>query len=126
LPRALLVALCALLWGVPANAIDKIVLEELKEQAIQYGKISQRFQTCKVKPPASIRAAFLRYARHKGASDGQLDLLSKLFSEGEARVQNLRTGFSPEECKQKLESPEGQKLLQAIEKWYNAPDPKGS
>ena len=116
-----LALLALFLWASPARAIDPIVLEELKEQAIQYGKISQRFQTCKIKPPASIRVAFLRYARAKGASDDQLDIIGKFFNEGEARVKNLRSGFSPEECKAKLESPEGQKLLEAIKKWYDEP-----
>ena len=91
---------------------------------IEYGKISQRFETCNVEPPASIRIAFLKYARSKGAGEKHLSTLIQYFNEGRARVRHLRKGFSPEECKAKLESPEGQELLKRIEKWYHSDDGK--
>ncbi len=100
-----------------AHAIDVIVFEELKEGAVEYGKISQRFVTCKIDPPYSVRTAFLKYAKYQGASQQHLEILSKYFDEGAARVRNLRSGFSPEECKAKLESPQGKKLLEDIRKW---------
>lgn len=108
------------------HALDVIVFEELKEQALQYGKISQRFETCDIEPPGSIRVAFLKYARSKGASDKHLQILIEAFEEGQGRVRHLKSGFSPEECKAKLESPEGQELLKRIEKWYEADVGKGS
>ena len=108
---------CASFRVPPAQAIDVIVFEELKEMAIQYGKISQRFVTCKIDPPYPVRTAFLKYARYQGAGPQHLEILSKIFDEGSARVRNLRSGFSPEECKAKIESPEGQQLLESIRKW---------
>jgi len=113
-------ALVVLLTPQPGRAIDMIVFEELKEQAVQYGMISQRFVTCKVEPPGSIKVAFLKYARSKGATDKDLEILTKLFQDGQGRVRNLKSGFSPEECKQKLESAKGKELLAQIEKWYKA------
>jgi hypothetical protein len=101
----------------PSRAVDFIIFEELKEIALRSGKISQRFVTCKIEPPYPVRTAFLKYARHQGAGPGHLDLLSKQFDEGAARVRNLKTGFSPEECKAKLETPEGVELLERIGKW---------
>lgn len=100
-----------------ASAIDVIIFEELKEGAIEYGKISQRFVTCNMDPPYSVRTAFLKYAKHQGASQQHLEILVKVFDEGAARVRNLRSGFSPEECKAKIESPQGQKLLDDIREW---------
>lgn len=107
----------ALLTAQPARALDVIIFEELKEGAIEYGKISQRFVTCNIDPPYSVRTAFLKYAKHQGAGQQHLAILTKVFDEGAARVRNLRSGFSPEECKAKLESPRGQKLLDDIRKW---------
>ena len=122
----LVAAPAVVLMPVTGRAVDVIVFEELKEQALQYGKISQRFETCDVEPPWSIRVAFLKYARSKGASDKHIQILVEVFDEGQARVRNLKTGFSPEECKAKLESPRGQELLKQIEKWYHADAGKGS
>jgi hypothetical protein len=99
-------------WG-----LDVITREELKETAIEYGKYAQRFDTCKIEPPASIKVAFLKYAKSRGASEKYLDLASHAFDDGRARVRNLRVGFSPEECKQKLESPKGQEILRNVEEW---------
>jgi len=121
-PCLALVASLSLAHG--AAALDTIEYEELKEQAIEYGKISQRFETCNVEPPASIRIAFLKYARSKGAGEKHLSTLIQYFNEGRARVRHLKKGFSPEECKAKLESPEGQELLKRIEKWYHSDDGK--
>ena len=114
--RFFVVALLATLSATVAfsgrvHALDVIVFEELKEGAIEYGKISQRFVTCDVDPPYSVRTAFLKYAKYQGAGQQHLEILSKVFDEGAARVRNLRSGFSPEECKAKLDSPEGKKLL---------------
>lgn len=113
----LVVAALTFFAVVPGRAIDVILFEELKEMAVQYGKISQRFVTCKIEPPYSVKTAFLKYARHQGASPQYLEILGKVFDDGAARVRNLRSGFSPEECEAKLESPEGQELLEAIRKW---------
>jgi hypothetical protein len=128
IPRlaAVLALVASICLAREAAALDTIQYEELKEQAIEYGKISQRFETCNVKPPASIRVAFLKYARAKGASDKHLEVLTEYFDEGRGRVRHLQQGFSPEECKQKLESPEGQQLLKRIEKWYEHDGAKGS
>lgn len=122
LPRILIIAVLSLFGATVglserAHAIDVIIFEELKEGAIEYGKISQRFVTCNVEPPYSVRTAFLKYAKYQGAGQQHLEILSKIFDEGAARVRNLRTGFSPEECKAKLESPEGKRLLDDIRKW---------
>lgn len=103
--------------GSDAQALDVILFEELKEGAIEYGKISQRFVTCKVDPPYSVRTAYLKFAQYQGASQRHLEILSKVFDEGAARVRNLQSGFSAKECKAKLESPRGQKLLDDIRKW---------
>ena len=101
----------------PAWGLDVIVYEELKEKAVRSGSISQRFVTCKTEPPYSVRVAFLRYAKARGATPNHLDILSKYFNDGQARVRNLKSGFSEEECKVKLESPEGKALLEEIKKW---------
>ncbi len=115
----LVAVLCgsALLPVNRAHALDVIIFEELKEGAIEYGKISQRFVTCKMDPPYSVRTAFLKFAKYQGAGQQHLEILSKAFNEGSARVRNLRSGFSPEGCKAKIESPEGQKLLEDIRFW---------
>ena len=84
--------------------VDPIKWEELKETALEYGGYSGRFKTCEMKPPYSIKIGLLKYARSQGASDKHLDILAHVFDEGEGRVRNLRKGFSPEECKQKLAS----------------------
>lgn len=104
-----------------AAAIDIITREELKEQAIEYGRYDQRFVTCKMEPPTSIKVAFLKYAKSRGAGEEYLDLLSKVFDEGRAEVRNLRVGFSPEECKAKLESPKGQEIVKNVEEWSKLP-----
>lgn len=104
-------------WAGPAGALDVILFEELKEGAIEYGKISQRFVTCQIEPPYSVRTAYLKFAKYQGASPQHLEILSKIFDEGAARVRNLKSGFSEEECKAKLESPRGQELLEQIRKW---------
>ena len=116
------VALAALLGGAgAADAIDVITREELKEIALEYGRYDQRFVTCKTEPPTSIKVAFLRYAKSRGANEQYLDLLSKVFDEGRAQVRNLRVGFSPEECKAKLESPKGQEIVKNVEEWSKLP-----
>ena len=115
----LLAALVATSSG--ALALDVITREELKEQALEYGRYDQRFVTCKMEPPSSIKVAFLKYAKSRGASEAYLDLASKAFDEGRAQVRNLRVGFSPEECKAKLESPKGQEILRNVEEWSKLP-----
>jgi hypothetical protein len=104
-----------------ASALDVITREELKEMALEYGKYDQRFVTCKIEPPTSIKVAFLKYAKSRGASEAYLDLAAKVFDDGRAQVRNLRVGFSPEECKQKLESAKGQEILHNIEEWSKLP-----
>jgi len=104
-----------------AAAIDIITREELKEQAIEYGRYDQRFVTCKMEPPTSIKVAFLKYAKSRGAGEEYLDLLSKVYDEGRAEVRNLRVGFSPEECKEKLASPKGQEIVKNVEEWSKLP-----
>lgn len=104
-----------------AWSLDVITREELKEQALEYGRYDQRFVTCKMEPPTSIKVAFLKYAKSRGASEAYLDLASKAFDEGRAQVRNLRVGFSPEECKAKLESPQGQEILKNVEEWSKLP-----
>ncbi len=114
-------ALAVALFAPPADAIDVIVVEELKETALQYGRYSGRFVTCDIHPPVRIRTAFLKYARSRGASDQHLELLAKVFDEGQARTTGLRTGFSKEECEEKLADPEGEKLLEQLREWYALP-----
>lgn len=116
-------AVCGALLSVGSSAfaLDVILFEELKEGAIEYGKISQRFVTCEIDPPYSVRTAYLKFAKYQGASPQHLEILSKVFDEGAARVRNLKSGFSPEECKAKLESARGKELLEQIRKW-GAPD----
>jgi hypothetical protein len=97
--------------------VDPIKWEELKETALEYGGYSGRFKTCEMKPPYSIKIGLLKYARSQGASDKHLDILAHVFDEGEGRVRNLRKGFSPEECKQKLESDDVKKMLKTVEEW---------
>ena len=104
-----------------AVALDVITREELKETALEYGKYAQRFVTCKMEPPTSIKVAFLKYAKSRGASEQTLDLASKIFDDGRAQVRNLRVGFSPEECKEKLESPKGQEILSNVDTWSKLP-----
>jgi len=116
---ALLAALAASSTG--ALALDVITREEIKETALEYGRYDQRFVTCKMEPPTSIKIAFLKYAKSRGASEAYLDLASKVFDEGRAEVRNLRVGFSPEECKAKLESPKGQEILRNVEEWSKLP-----
>ena len=116
---ALVAALAASSTG--ALALDVITREEIKETALEYGRYDQRFVTCKMEPPASIKVAFLKYAKSRGASEAYLDLASKVFDEGRAEVRNLRVGFSPEECKAKLESPKGQEILRNVEEWSKLP-----
>lgn len=116
---AVLAALAASSTG--AVALDVITREEIKETALEYGRYDQRFVTCKMEPPTSIKIAFLKYAKSRGASEAYLDLASKVFDEGRAEVRNLRVGFSPEECKAKLESPKGQEILKNIEEWSKLP-----
>lgn len=114
-------ALAITLLAPAADAIDVIVVEELKETALQYGGYSGRFVTCDIHPPVRIRAAFLKYARSRGASDQHLELLGKVFDEGQARTTGLRSGYSKEECEEKLADPEGQKLLEQLREWYALP-----
>jgi hypothetical protein len=117
---ALLAALTAS-YGGRALALDVITREEIKETALEYGRYDQRFVTCKMEPPTSIKIAFLKYAKSRGASEAYLDLASKVFDDGRAQVRNLRVGFSPEECKAKLESPKGQEILRNVEEWSKLP-----
>jgi hypothetical protein len=116
-----LLGLAAPLLATWSHALDVITREELKEMALEYGKYDQRFKTCKIEPPTSIKVAFLKYAKSRGASEPYLDLAAKVFEEGRARVRNLRVGFSPEECKEKLESPKGKEILSNVEKWSKLP-----
>lgn len=109
------------LLATPSRALDVITREELKEMALEYGKYAQRFKTCNMEPPTSIKIAFLKYAKSRGASEPYLDLAAKVFDEGAAQVRNLRLGFSPEECKEKLESPKGKEILANVEKWSKLP-----
>jgi hypothetical protein len=104
-----------------AAALDVITREELKEQALRYGKLAERFVTCKIEPPTSIKVAFLKYVKSRGASEAYLDLAAKVFDEGRARVRNLRVGFSPEECKKKLESAKAQEMLANVKAWSELP-----
>lgn len=115
----LLAALAASSTG--ALALDVITREELKEMALEYGRYDQRFVTCKMEPPTSIKIAFLKYAKSRGASEAYLDLAAKVFDDGRAQVRNLRVGFSPEECKAKLESAKGQEILKNVEEWSKLP-----
>lgn len=103
------------------HALDVITREELKEMALEYGQYDQRFITCKIEPPTSIKIAFLKYAKSRGASESYLDLASKVFDEGRAQVRNLRVGFTPDECKEKLASAKGQEILANAEKWSKLP-----
>ena len=118
---AVLLAALAASYGGRALALDVITREELKEMALEYGRYDQRFVTCKMEPPTSIKVAFLKYAKSRGASEAYLDLASKVFDDGRAQVRNLRVGFSPEECKAKLESPKGQEILRNVEEWSKLP-----
>lgn len=45
----------------------------------QYGEYDQRFVTCKMKPPTSVKIAFLKYAKSRGASEQYLDRAAKVF-----------------------------------------------
>lgn len=119
LASALLLGLAAA--SLPAFALDVIVEEELKETAITYGKYSGRFITCDIHPPVPIRAAYLRYARSRGASDAHLEILSKVFDDGQARTTGLRTGYSHAECEEKLAQPDAQRLLEQLQEWYALP-----
>jgi hypothetical protein len=116
-------AVAATIFAAPAtaSAVDTIVFEELKEKAVTYGRYNGRFITCDTQAPVPIRAAFLKHARSQGASDQHLEILSKLFSDGEARTTGLRTGYSAEECREKLERPEAQKQLAQVREWYALP-----
>ncbi|MDG2305137.1 MAG: hypothetical protein P8R42_10855 [Candidatus Binatia bacterium] len=105
----------------PAAAIDVIVVEELKDTALKYGSYSGRFITCDIRPPVRIRASYLRYARGRGASDQHLEILSKVFDEGQARTTGLRTGYSKAECEEKLAQPDAQQLLAQLKEWYALP-----
>lgn len=105
----------------PAFALDVIVEEELKETAIEYGQYSGRFITCDIRPPVRIRAAYLRYARSRGASDAHLEILSKVFDDGQARTTGLRMGYSHAECEEKLAQPDAQRLLEQLKEWYALP-----
>jgi len=124
LPRVVSGVLLAVLAASSsaALAMNVITREELKEMAIDYGRYDQRFVTCKMEPPTSIKIAFLKYAKSRGAGEGELDILAKVFDEGRAEVRNLRVGFSPEECKAKLETPKGREILGNIEAWAKPPN----
>lgn len=113
----------ATIFAAPAtaSAIDTIVFEELKEKAVTYGRYNGRFITCDIQAPVPIRASFLKHARSQGASDQHLEILSKLFSDGEARTTGLRTGYSAEECREKLGRTEVQKQLAEVREWYALP-----
>lgn len=122
-PKSLFVVAtaAAVLTAVDARALDVIVEQELRETAIEYGRYSGRFITCDIRPPVRIRTAFLKYARTRGASDQHLEILSKVFDDGQARTTGLRSGFSKEECEAKLAEPEGQRLLEQLTEWYALP-----
>ena len=114
-------SIVVVLFSTRAAALDVIVEQELKDTAIQYGRYSGRFITCDIRPPVRIRTAFLKYARSRGASDHHLEMLSKVFDDGQARTTGLRSGFSKQECEAKLAEPQGQKLLEQLEEWYALP-----
>lgn len=121
-PSRVAIVLAALLFPSPsAFALDVIVEQELRETGLEYGRYNGRFITCDIRPPVRIRAAFLRYARSRGASDLHLELLSKVFDEGQARTTGLRTGYSKAECEEKLAQPDAQRLLEQITEWYALP-----
>jgi len=111
----------AVLGGAPAAAFDVIVFEELKETAVEYGRYDGRFVTCDIVPPVPIRSAFLKYARSRGASDHHLEILGKIFDDGQGQTTGLRTGFSKAECEEKLAQPDARRLLDEITKWYALP-----
>ncbi len=115
------IVIAIVLAAGPASAIDVIVVEELKDTALEYGRYSGRFITCDIRPPVRIRAAYLRYARSRDASDQHLEILSKVFDEGEARTIGLRIGYSKAECEDKLAQPDAQRLLTQLKEWYALP-----
>lgn len=117
---------CLLSAGLAAGAkphkrIDLIKWEELKETALEYGRYNGRFVTCDMKPPYSFKIGLLKYARSEGASDKHLDILAHVFEEGQGRVRGLDKGFSPAECKEKLESDDVKKILKTVEEWNKLP-----
>ena len=107
-----------LLPGVAAQAADVVVMSELEDQAVTYGKYAGRLETCKVKPPHPVKTSFLKFARSRGAVPAQLEILDRYFEDGKARVRGLKVGFSKEECAEKLETPEGKELMAQIKEWY--------
>jgi len=109
--------LASLASGADKPPIDPIKWEQLKETALEYGRYNGRFVTCDVKPPYSFKVGYLKYARSQGASDKHLEILARVFDEGQGRVRSLQKGFSPAECKQKLESDEVKKILKTVEDW---------
>ena len=113
--------LLSIAFATRAVALDVITREELKEMALKYGEYDQRFITCKMEPPTSIKVAFLKYAKSRGASEQYLHLAAKVFDQGRAQVRGLHGGFSPQECKDKLASAKGQEILSNIDKWSKLP-----
>lgn len=119
LAAALLAALTLL--STHALALDVVTREELKETALEYGRFDQQLANCHEDPPTSIKVAYLKYAKSRGASEDYLDLASKVYDQGRAEMRSRSTGFSPEECKAKLASPRSKEMLEKIEEWSKLP-----
>ena len=107
-----------LLSGGVARAADLVVMSELEDEAVLYGKYAGRLETCKVRPPHPVKTSFLKYARSRGAVPAQLDILDRFFADGKARVRGLKVGFSKEECAEKLKTPEGKEFFEQVQEWY--------
>lgn len=117
--RMALGALALATWiAAPAQAADEIVMSELREEAVQYGKYAGRLETCKIKPPHPVKTAYLKHAREQGALPQQLEILGRVFDDGQARVRGLRVGFSKEECAEKIQTRQGRELFEQINEWY--------
>ena len=119
---AALVALASIAFvPAPARAMDQVKWVQLRELALEYGTYRGRFTTCGVEEPESFKVAVMKYARSQGASDKHLEILERVFDEGEARVRGLKKGFTPEECKEKVESAKAKEITSNVEKWSKLP-----
>jgi len=92
-----------------------------RETALRLGRVVRRFVTSEEVGGRAIGLAALLLALMVGINALNVvnSYVSRYFNEGRGRVRHLKKGFSPEECKAKLESPQGQELLKRIEKWYH-------
>lgn len=116
---AAIAAVLSILGGaLPAGAVDQIVMSELREEGVQYGKYAGRLETCKITPPHPVKTAWLKHARERGALPTQIEILSRVFDDGQARVRGLTVGFSEEECAEKIKTKQGRELFEQIEEWY--------